>query len=402
MRSRGWVRNIRRPRRRPARSPGRAGQPPRPARAAGPPATTACSMRRSSRRRDQGHGRGAGRLINRRAGAGAAAPPSRRPPPRRRLADPRRGRRGGRDHRLALGLECVRAGLRDQCLDRDTRLQRGLAAAAGVEVGTRAQHELLGDQRLLAAPEQGREALLGRLHRALDAGGRRPRQLERLAKAPVGHRRAAPVAEPDHERALGRHVAHVRIGRGGSLGAQRPVQDRDRARDLRLARIGRGAARRATPTPASGARERLRAHHGRAVRRHRLGRRSRPPRAGACRAASGARAPRACRARAPPRPPSGGRCGPGSGRRAGPAGSRTRAGRSRRGRAGSGRRATRPRGRGSRACLLSAGSAYLEGFVGTTGFSISRRRAIRSDHWPGSSTASACLPSFLLAPNIGW
>ena len=62
--------------------------------------------------------------------------------------------------------------LAEQALERDPGLQGGLAVASGVDVRARAQDQLLARQRGLAPAQQRREALVGRLHRALDL--RRP------------------------------------------------------------------------------------------------------------------------------------------------------------------------------------------------------------------------------------
>jgi hypothetical protein len=178
---------------------------------------------------------------------------------------------GGRDG-LAIGVEPRPLGLaprplRHQALQRHARLEGRLPLAARVEVGARAEHELLSGQRPLAAGEDRREALLGRLH-----GAPRPppgaREFPRGLVAPAGHRLAVAIADADDQRVLGRKVRRVGGGGGHAVGVQRPVQHAQRLAHRALARRGEPGVRLVGRVEGRGA------HDGRAGG-HRLG--SGPP-----------------------------------------------------------------------------------------------------------------------------
>ncbi len=118
--------------------------------------------------------------------------------------------------------------LDEESLEADPQLQRRLAVAAGVKVGTGAEQQRLAGVELLAAAEDGgdpflwAQILLAPL--ALGAETRPDVDPSSLAEAPVGGLFAAGVAKQHSLRSL-RGELHPGAGIGGAdgLGVQRPV-----------------------------------------------------------------------------------------------------------------------------------------------------------------------------------
>ena len=142
------------------------------------------------------------------------------------LAQLRRAARAGR-RALAPRLE-----LGERRLEGDAQPERGLAPALGVDVGARAQRELLAGQRDVAAGEQRGEALL-RAQRGGSPGAARraapgARQLAGAVPAAVGDALAVAEADAHDERLLARDLARVGVGRRDAVGVQHAVQARER------------------------------------------------------------------------------------------------------------------------------------------------------------------------------
>ncbi|MGN6663591.1 MAG: hypothetical protein ACTHK6_05225 [Solirubrobacterales bacterium] len=123
--------------------------------------------------------------------------------------------------------------LDQQRLGAHPQLQRRLAVAAGVEVGTRPQQQGLAGVEPLAAAEDGGDPFLGaQLFLAPSPSGPPPRpdiDLACFGEAAVGGLLAAAVADQDPLRPGGGELgAAAGIGRGDRLRVQRSVQQRDR------------------------------------------------------------------------------------------------------------------------------------------------------------------------------
>jgi hypothetical protein len=178
--------------------------------------------------------RGLQRLVTRSTSATVA---SSRPPRSAALAASPTGPAGVAELAQALGqVGPVPPGLElgEGGLERDAQLQRRLAQPPGVEIGARAQDELLAGQRGVAAAEQRREALL-RAQRALASralGGLLRRRLDGVGPLPVGDLLADAVADAGHERLLAGDLADAGAGRRDAVQGDDPVEDRELERDL--------------------------------------------------------------------------------------------------------------------------------------------------------------------------
>jgi hypothetical protein len=280
-------------------------------------------------------------------------------------------------------------------LESDAQLEGRLAVAPGVEVGPRAEGQLLARQGDVARAEERREPLLW-TQRGRTAGARAARrpQLERLVPAPLGHLLALAQPDPHDQRLLARRLAHGGIGCGEPVRVQHPPDHGER-----LARLGL-AVGAAQPAPGLGvARERGGGDERHARDRH-LGR-----------GGLGRDRARAATAQASARAASGERCDDQDVRRLARVPAHHVA------------PFRRPERQGQldlheaeerapfQACLPQSPRCarlpvpgvrtlieYFDGCVSTVGLSILPRRSMSLVHWPGLSTALSWRPSFELAP----
>ena len=253
------------------------------------------------------------------------------------------------------------------------------------------------------AAKERREALLGRLHGAARPPG------ARAAAAPTpprSGRRPPPRRRRGRSAPRGRDAGPRRRRTGrprrGAPGVESPVQQRERRVELGLsARLRAAPASQSSASAREGNGSGSHDRHARGGHRLRLRCLDSRPRLPRQRRRSGA--PRVVSTSTASSRPVGGRAHEVAAVGRARAGSRTRAGRTRRSPAA---RAAPPWRYSPEWASLArwcscTGRAYLEGLVGTTGLSISPRRVIRSDHWPGFRTCIAWRPSFRFAPNSG-